>query len=259
MTVQDESGTKAQASRYVIADGNEEIREHIPRIIDIVSTSARWVHPDTFSALPVWCPWAARGRQLFDKSWTRKYTNTSGRTGATVDKVEGNGTAKDALVRALGVASPEPKNWTVCHIWGYDDDAFATQGSVVRDPRYFTCVGNMLWLPTPLKGFTDALPEVKAILRACAFNLYGWACEHDDVNAQASSIRAGLVPDGYPSAWPTSRRTCLPPGTAPFSDRVRGAVADQKARIKALLADQSLTYFPRDDVRRVLDFWRVEL
>jgi hypothetical protein len=51
-----------------------------------------------------------------------------------------------ALVAALDVASPNPKNWTVCHIWGYDDPSFAQQSSVVQDPRYFSCVANMVWL-----------------------------------------------------------------------------------------------------------------
>lgn len=86
----------------------------------------------------------------------------------TSPKFEGNIAAAPALIAALGVGSPKPKNWTVCHIWGYDDPGFAQQGSVTRNARYFTCVGNMVWLRTPLKGFVDALPEVKAIFRVCA-------------------------------------------------------------------------------------------
>ncbi len=48
----------------------------------------------------------------------------------------------------------------------------------------------MVWLPTPLKGFTDA-PEVKAMLRVCALYLYGWACEHPSVADQAAKVTSG--------------------------------------------------------------------
>lgn len=145
--------------------------------------------------------------------------------------MEGNIAASDALRRALGVRSPKPKNWTVCHIWGYDDDAFAAQGRVVRDPRYFSCVGNMVWLPTPLKGFTDALPEIKTMLRTCAFHLYGWACEHDDARDEASRIRGGLMPAGYPGSWPTADHPDRhPPETAPFTTYVESAIQKQREK-----------------------------
>jgi hypothetical protein len=56
----------------------------------------------------------------------------------------------------------------------------------------------MVWLPTPLKGFTDTLPEIKAMLRVCAFHLYGWACEHPSVADQVESavwLGAGRIPE----------------------------------------------------------------
>lgn len=90
---------------------------------------------------------------------------------------------------------PKPANWTVCHIWGYDDEAFAFQSSIVRYPRYYSCVANMVWLPTPLKGFTDALPKIKTMLITCAFYLYGWACEDESVKEQANAISARVVPE----------------------------------------------------------------
>ena len=241
---------------YAIPDGNDEIRDQIPLVVEMIAKTARWVHPDTFHALPIWCPWAARGRQLYDAAWSRKYTNTKRATGTSSDKVEGNNTAKGALVRAFG-CSNAPKNWTVCHIWGYDDDTFATQGAVVQDPRYFSCVGNMVWLPTPLKGFTDALPAIKTILRACAFHLYGWACEHESVTKQTAEIRSGMLPDGYPSSWPTATERTLPLGTAPYSKRVMKAIDEQKERIRSAVANESLVHFPRTEVSEVLRFWNV--
>ncbi len=248
------------AGTNVIPDGNAEIADKIPLIVEIIARTCRWVHPDTFRQLPVWCPWTARGRPLYDSTWQRRYTNTKRTTNVAVEKFEGNVAASKSLVTALGVASPKPRNWTVCHIWGYDDPAFATQGSIVQDPRYYSCIANMVWLPTPLKGFTDALPEIKVMLRTCAFYLYGWACEHESVAAQTQSIRGGSIPDGYPNTWPApDRPNLLPPGTAPNTPGIRAEIDRRKGNFRAMLADESLTHFPRDEVRKVLEFWKVAI
>jgi hypothetical protein len=222
--------------------------------MEMIARTARWVHPETFRALPIWCPDTARGRPRYDASWTRVLTSGRG-----VAKVEENIRAATALVEALGVRPPKPKNWTVCHIWGYDDQNFAGKSNVVQDPRYYSCVGNMVWLPTPLKGFTDAVPQIKECLRVCAFHLYGWTCQHEDVGVGATRVRSGAIPDGYPLAWPTAERVVLPPGTAPFSERVQSAVARRKARIRAQLEDDSLRHYDRHAVRGVLEFWGVDL
>jgi hypothetical protein len=65
-------------------------------------------------------------------------------------KFEANVAARQALMAALSVAAPKPKGWTVCHIWGYDDERFVSESFIVRNPRYYSCVANMMWLPTPL-------------------------------------------------------------------------------------------------------------
>jgi hypothetical protein len=173
---------------------------------------------------------------------------------------EGNVAAGDALKSALGIARPKPRNWTVCHVWGYDDPDFKSEGAVVRDPPYFSCVANMVWLATPLKGFTDALPEIKSMLRTCVFHLYGWVCEHQSVIPEADAIRSGLVPEGYPTTWPSpARPDLLPPGTAAFTPAVIQNIRRQKSLIRSRLADASLTHFPRDEVREVLAFWKIDL
>jgi hypothetical protein len=247
-------------STNTIPDGNVEIAAEVPLVVEIIARTYRWVHPDTFRQLPVWCPWSARGRPLYDRTWQRRYTNTKRSTQQTIEKVEANVTASQALIAALGVASPKPRNWTVCHIWGYDDPAFASQGSIVQDPGYFSCVANMVWLPTPLKGFTDALPQVKTMLRTCAFHLYGWTCEHDSVRGQAQAIRAGSMPEGYPNSWPAPDRPgLLPPVTAPLTERILQEIRRRKTRIKNMLADKRFTHFPRGEVRRILAFWKIEL
>ncbi len=130
----------------------------------------------------------------------------------------------------------------------------------MRDPKYYSCIGNMVWLPTPLKGFTDAVPEIKTMLRTCAFYLYGWACEHETVKNQAEEIRAGAIPDRYPRAWPAPGRIGLQPaGTAPFNAEDETRIKRQKEKIKAMLADESLENFPRQSVREVLKFWKIDL
>jgi hypothetical protein len=248
------------AKMNVIPDGNEEIATELPMIVALIARTARWVHPKTFLELPVWCPWAARGRPLYDKTWQRRTKNTRRDDGSTREKVEANVDAANALVAALGVASPKPRCWTVCHIWGYDDEAFKSQSKIVQNPRYYSCVGNMIWLPTPLKGFTDALPEVKDILRTCAYYLYDWACEDESVEDQVETIRAGLIPPNYPESWPCpDRPDLIPPKTAPFTAGVVDTILMRRARIRSMLADHSLTHFPRDEVRQVLDFWNIDI
>jgi hypothetical protein len=245
---------------FYIPDGNDVLKDDIPAIVELIERTARWVNPETFRRLPVWCPHTARGRPLFDATWNRQYTNTRGATGVTAEKFEGNVAALQALLAALDVARPKPKNWTVCHIWGYDDPSFALQSSVVQDPKYFSCVANMVWLPTSLKGFTDTLPEIKAMLRVCSFHLYGWACEHPSVAGEADKVRSGWTPPHYPSSWPSAdRKGVLPPGTAPFSDRIEREIAKRKSQMRASIADLSLTYYPREEVCTVLKFWGVQL
>jgi hypothetical protein len=240
---------------FEVPDGLSEIEHELPLVMEMIARTARWVHPDTFKSLPIWCPDTARSRPRYDAAWSKVLVSGEG-----VPKVEENIRAATALVEALGVkAPPKPKNWTVCHIWGYDDENFAGKSNVVQDPRFYSCVGNMTWLPTPAKGFTDAVPQIKECLRVCAYHLYGWACEHEDVRVGAQRVRAGVIPEGYPEAWPTAERRTLPPGTAPYSERVRAAIAKRKARFRQQLADPSLEHFGHDAVRDVLAFWNVDL
>lgn len=248
------------AAGFHIPDGNEALRGDIPAVVELIERTARWVNPETFRRLPVWAPHTARGRPLYDAGWSRRYTNTRKATKITAEKFEGNVAALNALVAALGVASPKPKNWTVCHIWGYDDPSFAQQSSVVQDPRYFSCVANMVWLPTPLKGFTDTLPEIKAMLRVCAFHLYGWACEHPSVAEQSEKVKNGWIPEGYPKSWPGPERPGIfPPGTAPFGERIEGEIAKRKSKLKANLANAAFLHYPKEEVLSVLKFWGIEL
>jgi hypothetical protein len=218
---------------FHVPDGNEILRTDIPAVAELIARTARWVHPETFRALPVWAPHAARGLPVFDGSWSRQYTNTKKSTGIKSDKFEGNVAAGHSLFAALDVALPRPQNWTVCHIWGCDNPAFAQHSGVVRDRRYFSCVSNMVWLPTSLKG-SPTRSRIKAMLRVCAFHLYGWACEHDSVAEQAAEVRSGRIPPDYPAEWPDGKSpTRLPPGTAPFTERIKRSIAKGEDQVRS--------------------------
>lgn len=242
---------------FVVPDGLNELKHEMSAVINLIARTARWVHPDAFHALPVWYPETARKQPIFDAKWGSVYRNTNRLTAQVTDKSEPNIKAKKAFVAALGARKAD--NWTVCHIWGVDDPRFQRNNSVVCDPKYYSCVANMVWLPTPLKGFTDAVPEIKRMLRTCSFHLYGWACEHEDVRELAAEIRSGRIPEAYPREWPMPGRSCPPPGTATLSPRVAAAITKRKDELRRMLADQSLANFPRDQVRDVLRFWKVEL
>lgn len=243
--------------QFAVPDGLDELQHEMPRIIDIIVRTAKWVHPDSFRALPVWYPETARRQPVFDAGWQRVYTNTNKLTASVTEKFEPNIRARKAFLAGLG-ARPT-RNWTVCHIWGVDDPRFQTNNRVVCDPRFYSCVANMVWLPTPLKGFTDAVPEIKRMLRTCSFYLYDWVCEHEDVKVEAAEIRSGRISEAYPASWPALGRRCLPPGTAEFTSRIDSAIKKRKGELRRMLEDHSLANFPRKQVRDVLSFWNIRL
>jgi len=230
-------------------DGNVALSADIPAMVEMVEKTARWIHPNTFHSLPVWAPQIARKQARYTADGKRNRS-----------KSEGNDAAIQTIKDALDVARPYPKNWTVCHIWGYDDPKFALRGSVTQDPRFYSCVGNMIWLPTPLKGFTDAVPAIKAMLRTCAYYLYGWACEHPDVAEQAEAVRSGPLPEHYPQTWPHAcRPNTLPLGISQYSENIERAIAKRKAQWRVALDNPNLENYPREQVRDVLAFWQIEI
>lgn len=236
----------------VIPDGLIQIEKEIPLIMEMIAQSARWVHPEVFKRLPVWRPEKARKAPLYKKDWR---TRSASKSGAL--KFETNGGALRSLREALALA--KPKNWTTCHIWGYDDANFAGKSVVVQDSRFYSCVANMVLLPTPLKGFTDAVPTIKHHLRVCAFHLYGWACEHEASSAEAELVKSGKIPEGYPLTWPTAERPALPTGIGPFDDRLKKRISERKRKIARDLGNLDLENYPRDSVRNVLEFWKIDL
>lgn len=245
---------------FYIPDGNEALRDDIPAVVELIERTARWVNPETFRRLPVWAPHTARGRPLYDAGWTRRYTNTRKATGVTAEKFEGNVAALQALVAALDVASPKPKNWTVCHIWGYDDPSFAQQSSVVQRSAILLVRRQHGVVAHAAERLHRHAPGNQGHAPVCAFHLYGWACEHPSVAEQAAKVTSGWIPDGYPKSWPSPDHPgLLPPGAAPFSERIAREIAKRKRKIKIDIENATFLYYPKEEVLGVLKFWGIEL
>jgi hypothetical protein len=87
---------------FLVPDGLDELKQKMPMIIDLIARTARWVHPDTFRALPVWYPETARGEPIYDSKWTNVYKNKNRSSGKVTDKSEPNIKAGKAFVSALG-------------------------------------------------------------------------------------------------------------------------------------------------------------
>lgn len=224
----------------------------------LIERTARWVDPTTFAYLPVWYPEHARRGLFYRANWSEPQMNRNRQTGVSIHKFEGNMHANKALTLALGLRSGERPNWSCCHVWGVDDALYQTSNSVVQDRRFFSCVANMVLLPTPMKAFTDVMIEVKMMLRVCALHLYGWSCDHEDVAAFARQVAEWSEWEAYPESWPKPGKASTPLGMAPFSQRIKEAADRRKAAIRRDLASAG-QHYPREAVRNVLAYWHMAL
>lgn len=173
--------------------------------------------------------------------------------GQSAHKFEGNTTANMALTCALGLRSAERPNWSYCHIWDVGDEAFQQSNTIVQDNRFFSCVGNMVLLPTPLKAFIDVMIEIKMMLRVCSATLYGLTCDDALVSEVAKSVEDWSDWSSNPESWPRPGRKSIPLGTASFSDRVKVVADRRKAKIKQDIANAGV-FCPRDDVRAAMNY-----
>lgn len=224
----------------------------------LIERTARWVDRETFDYLPVWYPEHARKGFFYKSNWSEPQMNRDRQSGNSVHKVEGNLYANKALTQALGLRSKSRRNWSCCHIWGIDDARYQTSNSIVQDRRYYSCIANMVLLPTPLKAFTDVMPEVKTMLRVCALHLYGWYCDHPDVADAAREVMDWSDWDYYPVSWPRSDKSSLPLGLVPFSGTIAKAADRRRASIHNDLHHAG-PYYPRQEVKDVLSHWGVDL
>jgi hypothetical protein len=226
----------------------------------LIEKTCKWVDPRTFELLPVWFPDSHRGARLYDARYEERCINTNF-GGETSQKSEANIQAGKAIHQAMGIR--RSYNWTVCHIWRVDDPTFQRPNIIVRDPRYYSCIGNMVLLPTPLKALTDSVLEIKYMLRVCAYNLYGWVpsvSDDSDMSKMIGWIKSGSVPPDYPQGWPATKGDGkMPLGVMPFCLRIANAIRSRKQDIKRKLESSLLPNYPRDSVRGVLKFWEIEL
>lgn len=222
----------------------------------LIERTSRWVDPKTFEYLKVWYPEHARRGPFYKANWSEPQMNKNRRTGVSVHKSESNEHANMALTRALGLRSDERPNWSCCHIWSVDDALYQVSNSVVQDRGFFSCVANMVLLPTPLKAFTDVTPEVKMMLRVCALHLYGWSCDHEDVADLAKEVAEWSDWNGYPKSWPRPGKASTPLGIAPFSGRIKDAADRRKAAIRRDITSAG-PHYPREQVQSVLDYWNI--
>lgn len=249
------------------SDGLDELEQACKRarvsLMPLLAATCGWVDPQTFRRLPIWYPEFHRGAPIYDAKYERQYTNTKRGTTEAVPKTEPNIQAARAIRQAMGIpVSWRGYNWTVCHIWAIDDPAFQHSNVIVRDPCYYSCVGNMVLIPTPLKALTDSMPEIKYMLRVCAYNLYGWVPVVPNVpnlEEQIECVRKGAVFNEYPESWPRTPHEKLPPGTMRYNRTIEAAIQKRKRELRQRLDSKSYPLYPRESVRRVLQFWRVEL
>ena len=241
-------------------DGLEALRKQLDlsTIMGLIERTARWVDPDTFKLLPLWYPEYARRSYYFKTDWHEPQMNKNRQTGLSVHKQEGNRYANMALTHALGLRSDDRPNWSCCHIWGIDDAFFQKANAGVQDRRFFSCGANMVLLPTPLKAVTDVMADVKAMLRLCALNLYGWYCDHDSVQDVYTALQAWNGWDAYPKSWPRTPSACLPLGVVPIDQGIRKSVSGRLTQIRRDLASAG-PHYPRDEVKAALTYWHIEI
>jgi hypothetical protein len=243
-----------------ISDGLEALRKvmSLREIASLIERTARWVSPETFELLPIWFPEHGRRGLFYKGNWSEPQMNKSRATGHSVHKSEGNVHANKALTLALGLRSKNRPNWSCCHIWGVDDARYQLSNSIVMDRRFFSCIGNMVLLPTPLKAFTDTMPDVKAMLRICARNLYGWPSGQSEFLTTSVALDSWTDWSSYPKSWPRTPDEKLPLGVVPLSSGIQECA---KKRLGAIRKDleHAGPHYPREEVKAALAYWKIEI
>ncbi len=241
-----------------IGDGLEQLRKQLKLgdIMRLIEGTARWVDPKTFRLLPIWYPEHARGASFYKKNWSEPQMNTNRETGQSEHKREANSYANKALTRALGLRSNERKNWSCCHIWGVDDSSYQSSNAIVRHHRYYSCVANMVLLPTPLKAFTDVMDDVKAMMRICARNLYDWHCDHESAVTAVVKIDGWVNWDDYPASWPRAHNSGAPSGMVRINKSIEQNAAKRLKQIRLALKEPG-PHYPHEKVRDALHYWNI--
>ena len=247
-------------SGTTLPDGLSALRDEmaLSEIMRLIERTARWVDPETFRLLPLWYPEHARRSSFYKKKWSEPQMNKNRKTGLAVHKQEGNLHANKALTHALGLRSEDRPNWSCCHLWGVDDALYQESNVVVQDHRFFSCVANMVLLPTPLKAFTDTMHEVKAMLRICARSLYDWPRNHESMVAAIAAVDKWNDWEAYPASWPRPGHKSIPLGLVKLDPGIRESAARRLRQIRSDLANAG-HHYPREKVREALADWKIAL
>lgn len=247
-------------NEIALPDGLDALRKELDlrTIMRLIERTARWVDPVTFRTLPLWYPEHARRAYFYKANWSEPQMNKNRQTGKSEHKREGNFYANKALTLALGLRSDDRPNWSCCHIWGVDDALYQESNAIVQDRRFYSCVANMVLLPTPLKAFTDTMPEVKAMIRICARNLYAWHCDHKNLSHTIATLERWDSWDAFPESWPRVPGTSKPTGTVAFNDTIRASAFRRLDRIRKDLATAG-PFYPRSEVGEALAYWKINL
>jgi hypothetical protein len=99
--------------------------------------------------------------------------------------------------------------------------------------------------------------DVKAMLRLCARNLYGWPCEHAEFLLTNAGLDKWADWDSYPPSWPTTAHGKVPLGVVALSATIRASAQKHLACIRRDL-EHAGGYYPREEVRAALAYWKVE-
>jgi len=242
----------------MINDGLDALRAEIgiSEIASLIERTARWVAPETFRLLPVWFPEHSRRNPIYKTNWSEPQMNKTRKTGNSVHKLEGNIYANQAITLALGMRKATRPNWSCCHIWGIDDATYQKSNDVISDRRFYSCVGNMVLLPTPLKAFTDSMSDIKAMLRICARNLYDWQCDHASMSAVNSALDRWTDWTAYPKSWPRSPGERRPLGIVGLTLGIEKSAANRLAVIRRDLQNAG-KFYPKAEVRAALAYWQI--
>ena len=230
----------------------------IGEVMRLIERTARWVAPETFDLLPVWYPEHARKAAFYKANWSEPQMNKDRETGEIKRKSESNVHANKALTQALCLHSSGRKGWSCCHIWGVDDQTNQQANLVVQDPRFFSCVANVVLLPTPLKAFTDSMPKVKSMLRLCARNTYDWQCDHTEMTSINADLDNWHDWENYPASWPKKPREANPMGTILLNSDIQKRANRRWRKLQSDMENAG-AHYPRESVRQVLDYWHLDL
>ena len=148
-------------------------------------------------------------KPVYKNNWSEPLMNRNRTSGTSIHKSEGNVYANEALTLALGLRKKLRPNWSCCHIGASQPRKLSTLEPCRDGPTFLLCIG-MVLLPTPLKAFTDTMPEIKAMLRICPKPLR-LAMRSRQSARDEIPLSNGWTDWGpaYPKSWPRTRtRAC---------------------------------------------------